>query len=125
MGLCGDTTLDGQLDYWTLDGNCCWSITSSPSLLSVPHSVSLGHLYYFLVDVLPVSYGYDLLHTPEFCISFVEWGTGFTHPANVTAVPSSGRRIGEEPAAGGAAGGVFPRGGYNWGGSGRVLGTGN
>lgn len=83
----------------------------------------IGHLYYFLVDVLPVSHGYNLIQTPEFCISFIEWTTGFTHPANITAVPSAGRREPQGNAPGNnAAGGVFPRGGYNWG-SGRVLGT--
>jgi Derlin-2/3 len=83
--------------------------------------IAAGHLYYFLVDVLPASHGYNLIQTPEFCISFVEWTTGFTHPANITAVPSAGRRPAGGEAPHGNAG-VFPRGGYNWG-SGRVLGT--
>lgn len=78
--------------------------------------------------MLPSSHGYNIIKTPEFCVSFVEWCTGFTHPANVTAVPQT-RRFGGDGgggtgggAGGGAGSGVFPRGGYNWG-TGRTLGT--
>jgi hypothetical protein len=75
--------------------------------------IGCGHFYYFLADVLPISHGYDLLRTPNFCVDIVEYLSGRSQP-NVVPVR-------QQPTAAGAGGG-FARGGYNWGG-GRTLGT--
>jgi len=32
------------------------------------HGIVVGHLFYFLVDVVPIVYGKDFLHTPQFLI---------------------------------------------------------
>jgi hypothetical protein len=78
--------------------------------------IVVGHLYYFLVDVLPVSHNTRLITTPRFCASAVSRLTGFTTPIinarpapNDTAsrnVPARGR----QPPT------------YNWG-QGRSLGS--
>lgn len=36
--------------------------------------IAIGHLFYFLVDVLPDSHNVDLLHTPKFLVNFLGWG---------------------------------------------------
>lgn len=98
--------------------------------------IAVGHLYYFLVAVMPVAHGRNLIRTPAFCSRFVHWATGFI-PSG--APPTTGfthiappQRA--APAAGAAAGegGLRYRGAardrdgrpatYNWG-SGHVLGT--
>jgi len=75
--------------------------------------IGSGHLYYFLVDVLPASHGWEVLRTPTFCVDIGEYLSGRTQP---TVVPV------RQQAAQAGGGGGFPRGGYNWGG-GRTLGT--
>lgn len=88
------------------------------------HGICVGHLFYFLVDVVPVVYGKDVLHTPQFLIEKI--GVG----AYVAPVEQAGR-------GGGAAGNNTwrPPGradppqdpgasrGHNWGGGGRALGA--
>lgn len=37
--------------------------------------IAVGHLYYFLVDVLPDLHDIDLLKTPEFLVRWLGWGT--------------------------------------------------
>ena len=44
--------------------------------------IACGHIYYFLVDVLPLSHGYDIIRTPKFCINIAEWYTGNSIPAS-------------------------------------------
>lgn len=72
--------------------------------------IGCGHLYYFLASVLPTSHGWEVLRTPAFCVDIVEYFSGRTQP-NVVPVR-------EQPQAG-----AERRGGYNWGGGGRTLGT--
>lgn len=36
--------------------------------------IAVGHLYYFLVDVLPDLHDIDLLKTPEFLVKLLGWG---------------------------------------------------
>lgn len=36
--------------------------------------IAIGHLFYFLVDVLPDVHGVDLLHTPRFLVNWLGWG---------------------------------------------------
>mmetsp|Transcript_4003 Transcript_4003/g.8537 ORF Transcript_4003/g.8537 Transcript_4003/m.8537 type:complete len:297 (-) Transcript_4003:411-1301(-) len=110
-------------------GNPYWDILAG---------IGLGHVYYFLVDVYPLVYGKDLLHTPRFLIDFFGIGDyvppvapaggyggvgtgggtggGFARPGNV--------RTPGDPTGGGAAGSSSGggRSGHNWGGGGRRLG---
>lgn len=99
--------------------------------------IGCGHIYYFLVDVLPLSHGYDIVRTPKFCMRIAEWYIGNSLPAAApsgirghqggfggvgTGLPAPGRTATGAPAA--ARGGAFPQmgAGYNWG-RGRTLGT--
>ena len=108
--------------------------------------VVVGHVYYFLVEVLPLSHGYDLVRTPAFCVDLVQWytgvtgasaggGTGFVMqppPARAGAAAGAGGAGaaaaagagGANRAAAGGAGGSFPSmgAGHQWG-RGRTLGT--
>jgi len=87
--------------------------------------VGVGHLYYFVIEILPVTPGYNLgpvIYTPKFCTQLVGWCNNAV-PAGPP--PPSRQQAG---AAAGAAGNrqPFPQmgaGGYNWGGGGRTLGT--
>lgn len=94
------------------------------------HGFVFGHLYYFLVDVVPLVYGKDFLHTPQFLID--KFGIGnYVPPA---AQPAQQQQSGRTNAWN-APGRVNPPqdtnglrrrnvgGGYDWGGSGRVLGS--
>lgn len=72
--------------------------------------IAVGHLYYFLIEVLPVTHGYNLIKTPKFCIDFTDYVTGQT-PAAPTRAPAytgMGRTLGGAgaPAAGGNNAGV-------------------
>ena len=77
--------------------------------------VAVGHLYYFVIEVLPFMDGYhmgELIITPKFCVSLMTWYTGMTapqpapRPAPVrNAVPATGA------------------GGYNWGRGNRLGGS--
>lgn len=82
------------------------------------HGIAIGHMYYFLVDVFPMVYGRDILHTPAFFID--QFGVGeYTGPA--PRAPAVTR-----PAGGGAAAPApaRPAGGtHNWGQGGQRLGT--
>lgn len=90
------------------------------------HGVMIGHVYYFLVDVLPQVHGKDVLHTPQFLID--QFGIGEYQPDAAAVRPPPGR----EPAAPQGGAGFTARappqqrqaggGGYNWGGGGRPLG---
>lgn len=100
------------------------------------HGFAIGHLYYFLVDVVPVVYNKDVLRTPQFLIDYFGVGTYQPEP---TPTQNTGRTMGasggsvfnapgrvnppanpglrRRPGAGGGFGG-----GYNWG-SGQTLGN--
>jgi len=62
--------------------------------------IGCGHVYYFLVDVLPLSHGYDIIRTPSFCMKIAEWYTGTTTPV----VPTGFR--GQQAGFGGGAAGL-------------------
>ena len=38
------------------------------------HGIVVGHVYYFVADVVPMVYGEDLLHTPQFLIRMFGFG---------------------------------------------------
>jgi len=104
------------------------------------HGLVMGHLYYFLVDVLPAVHGTQVLNTPEFLIDVFGIGEYRPDPTNAPAQPRQGG-FGQPPgrvnaphdpagpatAAGGAGGGGAVRrrvgGGHNWGGGGQRLGA--
>jgi len=93
------------------------------------HGIAIGHLYYFLVDIVPVVYGRDILHTPAFLID--QFGVGEYTPAREPAVrPVAGARaggitgFGGSPAGGQAAAPARPTGGnHQWGNGGQRLGA--
>eukprot|EP00934_Nitzschia_sp_Nitz4_P008205 Nitzschia sp. Nitz4//scaffold166_size90379//53058//53952//NITZ4_005062-RA/size90379-augustus-gene-0.14-mRNA-1//-1//CDS//3329538211//8195//frame0 len=92
-----------------------FSVFTGQSYMDLIHGMSAGHVYYFLVDVVPMVYGKDLLRTPQFLINY--FGTGQYQPQQpMNAAP----RQPAAPAGGGPAG--AGGGGHNWGGGGRALG---
>lgn len=83
--------------------------------------VGAGHLYYFLVEIVPALYGKDFLHTPEFLINY--FGTGVYVPPAPTATQRDWPRPGRVDPPGQAARPVHSNtSGYSWG-SGRPLGS--
>lgn len=95
---------------------------NAPGML---HGIVLGHLYYFAVDVVPVMYGKDFLHTPHFLINY--FGVGDFRPRE-TPAPASNRTGGfgssssndnDNNNRGGSGGGG---GAHNWGSGGNRLG---
>ncbi|CAN0283568.1 unnamed protein product [Laminaria digitata] len=55
--------------------------------------IAVGHLFYFLVDVLPDLHDIDLLHTPNFLVNMFGWGTegsGVTRQGVRPAMPAPG-----------------------------------
>jgi Derlin-2/3 len=76
------------------------------------HGIAVGHIYYFLVDVIPVVYGKDILHTPQFLIDFFGVGEYVEAPPENAAPPRRAANP-NAPRAGG---------GHIWGGGGRALG---
>ena len=102
-------------------GNPYWDILAG---------IGLGHVYYFIVDVYPLVYGKDLLHTPQFLINFFGIGEYVPHVAPAGgyggvggARPGSVRAPSDPsgPSGGGRGGSGGGRSGHNWGG-GRRLG---
>jgi len=82
-----------------------------------------GHVYYFLVEVVPAMYGKDVIHTPAFLVDF--FGPGQYVPAVQAAAAGGGGwqapgRVNPpaQPAAGGGSSG------FSWGrGGGERLGS--
>lgn len=95
------------------------------SVMYMIHGIAAGHLYYFLVDVVPKVYGKDLIQTPLFFIQ--KFGIGEYVPpaprAGMDAVGSNTYRPPgnvnppRDPAASTSFGG-----GHNWGTGGQRLG---
>jgi Derlin-2/3 len=90
----------------------------------IVHGIIIGHIYYFLVDVVPHVYGKDVLTTPQFLID--QFGVGiYTPPA---APPPPPPQRGGVAGLGGQGGGGPPAaplgggGGHNWGSGGQRLG---
>lgn len=77
------------------------------------HGIAVGHIYYFLVDVVPTVYGKDVLHTPHFLIDLFGVGEYVQAHPDFAAPPPRQVANPNEPRAGG---------GHNWGGGGRRLG---
>lgn len=88
--------------------------------LYIIHGIIVGHIYYFLVDVVPHVYGKDVLTTPQFLID--QMGVGIYAPPAPPVAPAAhaGPRVGVAGIGGAAA----PRGGggHDWGSGGQRLG---
>jgi len=84
------------------------------------HGIIVGHLFYFLVDVVPIVYGKDFLHTPQFLIDQVGIGE-YVAPApaagvgNNTWAPPGRTNAPSDPAR--------PARGHTWGTGGQRLGS--
>jgi Derlin-2/3 len=95
--------------------------------IQMVHGFVMGHLYYFLVEVVPIVYGKDYIHTPMFLINMFGVGEYVEYipptPASVQVGAGAGGRMRPLGAVGsGSAGGSSSTSGYNWGGGGRSLG---
>jgi Derlin-2/3 len=60
-------------------------LMGNPIMLPI-YGIVVGHLYYFLADVMPLSHNIDLIKTPEFIIRLVEYISGVSRP---TAGPNA------------------------------------
>lgn len=79
------------------------------------HGIAIGHIYYFLVDVVPAVYGKDVLRTPQFLIDWFGVGEYIQQPTGYADPPAQPR--------GNDGGGNNGGGRHQWGGGGRALGT--
>jgi Derlin-2/3 len=87
-------------------------LTGSPYFDAL-HGMGMGHIYYFLVDVVPQVYGRDILVTPNFLIDQI--GVGQYQRERPLQDRSDARP--------GTVGPAPPdNGGHQWGGAGRALG---
>ena len=88
------------------------------------HGMAIGHIYYFLVDVVPKVYGKDVLSTPQFLIDW--FGVGVYAPQVVGGYLARTRRANTGNNVRGDIGSSYNSGrgggGHNWGGGGRALG---
>jgi hypothetical protein len=76
--------------------------------------IGVGHLYYFLIEVLPVSYGRRVIFTPNWCVKFISRSTGFTISTAAPRPPQQAPRNAPDRNTN--------RPTYNWG-RGRTLGN--
>lgn len=91
------------------------SVVMGSSYFDIIHGLAVGHIYYFLVDVVPEVQGREILVTPSFLIE--RFGVGQYRPQEEvpTNPPQNGR-----PAAGQ---GPLPNGpNHDWGNTGQRLG---
>jgi len=86
------------------------------------HGLMVGHLYYFLVDVVPQVQGRDILRTPQFLID--QFGVGEYRPEAAPVPPHMrpGFNAGQRPGAADAGGAGGAGGAHHWGGGGQPLG---
>lgn len=91
------------------------AVVTGDSGFDIIHGLIVGHLYYFLVDVIPEVQGREVLVTPSFLIE--RFGVGQYRPQEeAPAVPTNQAQPGRQPAGRG------PSNAYQWGGTGRRLG---
>lgn len=83
------------------------------------HGIAVGHLFYFLVDVVPIVYGKDFLHTPQFLID--QLGVGAYVAPSVTG--GIGNNTWQQPGRSNPpTDPARPSSGHNWGSGGQRLG---
>jgi Derlin-2/3 len=80
------------------------------------HGMAMGHLYYFLADVVPQVYGKDFLQTPNFLVEY--FGVGQYAPDPVVQEARNNPWNQARPGGADGAGRV----GHAWGTGGRALG---
>ena len=85
------------------------------SIKSALAGAVLGHIFYFLIDVVPISYGYNIIKTPVLFMDITAYLSGRSVPV-VNNVGAGGIAPPSRRTGGGMTG-------YNWGGTGRTLGT--
>jgi Derlin-2/3 len=90
------------------------------------HGLAVGHLYYYLADVVPQVTGKDILRTPQFLVDQFGVGEYQAPVAPAAARPAAGAGPGRvaglhQPAAAAQAA-PAQAGGHQWGGTGRALG---
>jgi len=92
------------------------------SITPILVGIAVGHIYYFLVEVLPGTNGVNLIKTPAFCAMIINNLGGIEGPAPRAPVMQQGPIDQQRPPNQRLAQG-FPNvgGGYNWG-NGRALG---
>lgn len=106
--------------------NVAYRLLIGDGVLPALIGIAVGHVYYFLVEVVPATHGKTLLTTPNFCFSLVEYLSGRSvgrAPATSAYVPPA--RAAAAASASSSSQPSRPTGastGYNWG-SGRTLGT--
>lgn len=86
-----------------------FQVLMGSSVIPVLMGIGVGHLYYFLVEVLPNTHGLNFVVTPRFCVDFVGYVTGLTQGPVYQPRPAA-ERMPARPA------------GHSWG-SGRTLGN--
>lgn len=80
--------------------------------------LAAGHIYYFLKELVPSEYGYTIIKTPRFLITFMsKYAVG--GPGGATPGAGGGARAGAPGGGGGAGGGAGPA---LFGGGGQRLG---
>jgi Derlin-2/3 len=98
-----------------------FSVFIGNSYLDMIFGMAIGHIYYFLVDVVPGVYGKDVLTTPQFLMDY--FGVGEYRPQQPAAAAAAAPRFGGIGGGGGdAGGGGGGGGGHVWGGGGNALG---
>lgn len=96
------------------------------SFWDVAHGIAIGHIYYFLVEVVPSVYRKDVLHTPQLLIDY--FGVGEYVPPQPVRNLAAGQGSNVWQAPGRAQpprdpGGAGPTRGHNWGEGGQRLGA--
>ncbi|KAL7483577.1 hypothetical protein ACHAW6_009208 [Cyclotella cf. meneghiniana] len=90
------------------------------------HGIAVGHLFYFLVDVVPIVYGKDVLHTPQFLIDRLGVGA-YVPPSEVPGArggASQGSNVWRPPGRANAPQDpARPARGHDWGSGGQRLGS--
>lgn len=89
------------------------------------HGIAIGHLFYFLVDVVPVVYQKDVLHTPQFLIDRLGVGAYVppTQAPGARGGAAQGNNVWRPPGRANApADPARPARGHDWGGGGQRLG---
>jgi Derlin-2/3 len=93
------------------------------SITPILIGIAVGHIYYYIIEVLPRTSNVDLVKTPIFCSKIINYLTGGSQgasprPAATQQGPNAQRPLNQRANQG------FPNvgGGYNWG-NGRTLGT--
>jgi len=106
-------------------------LMGNPSYQGMLHGMFIGHLYYFVADVLPTVYGKDFLHTPRFMIDYFGVGEYRAAPTPAAARPRTGGFGGNHSATtntnnsnnNATANNDRPAGAHQWGAAGNRLGT--